>query len=317
MHVLSLRSKHNLVKPPTFPSRLVRTLWRLQCPDEPMVATTVHSQPQSTLWYRTTDGFTGAVQHFESHYFTRKQPVVVLLGPLLNPFQTLHAKLPWLRELNEKGHAVYAIAHRCHTLPTSSSTQQIDCSFSTMVTEDILSALQMIEQHSNSHSVHFVSQGFGTWMTLLLMALQDQRRIESVHLFNTPHHLPSSLISTVLSFVHQDTSMQQVWVKHLSAPKFPVLLKSLSLTERSALLNSNSWLSKDWLYTLRKNRTLKTLSLTPPIQLLHSLPIHLRYPLHSYQTTSSAISHIHGSAIHHSLPKSFFPLLRTDVTLHI
>ena len=322
MHTLSLRPEYDVEKKQSFPSRLLRTLWRLQCPDEPLLETLpTGCRTQASLWYRSEDGFTGAIQHFESHYFARKAPIVVLLGPLLNPFTVLNRKLPWISELNAQGHSVYTIAHRCHTqdgLSQRPKAPKLDCSFASMVTEDVLSAIQMIEQHSGSNSVHLIGQGFGSWMTLLLMTLQDQRRIASVHLFNTPERLPSSLLSTILSFVHQETSMQQVWSRHLSAPKVPSLFKKLSLTERSALLHSNSWLSKDWLHSIRQNRTLKNLSLMEPIHLLNSLPRTLQYPLHTYKSESLAsFSPIHESAVQNSISKSFFPLLHTDIKLNI
>ena len=190
--------------------------------------------------------------------------------------------------------------------------------------EDILSALDMINRHSGTPNMHLVAQGLGTLLSLQLMSLIDEHRFESIHLFNIPSRFPKSLRTFILSYMHQNTSMQQIWSKHLHTHTLPDLARQLSLTERSALLLSNSWLAKDWLYTLRQHHSIESLSLLSNIQLLSSLPTTLSGPIHVYTSLDdNTVLHTPSSEMSrwnmqfHALQPSFFPLITFTETLYL
>ena len=322
MHSLSLSSTQNKPTRP-YPSKIIRGLWRLVESSEPMVESNreLNSQP---LWYESQDKFMGCVHYVAPTYFSNKTPVVVLLGPLLHPQNSLHKSQPWLFTLLEQGHPVYAISHRSHKSQSESSLLKSDCSFAAMVTEDILSAIEIINRHSGSPNFHLIAQGLGTLLGLQLMSLINVHRFESIHLFNVPSRFPNRLRTLLFSYMHQNTSIQQVWSKHLHTNTLPSLARQLSLAERSALLLSNSWLAKDWLHTIRQQGSIGSLSLLPNIQLLSSLPSQLACPVHLYKSSNSpnvletpshemSLWNIHF----HSLQPSIFPLITFSETLSL
>ena len=284
-------------------------------PSEPMVEPPppLDAQP---IWYQSDDGFLGSVFHIAPVYFANKSPVVVLLGPLLHPQVALHKTQPWLHALLEEGHPVYAISHRSHNTQIANRLSTQSNSFNTMVIEDIISALDAVNDHAGTSKLQLIGQDLGTLLALHLMGCIDSSRFESIHLFNVPYRLPKSIRALFLSYMHQNSSIRQVWSKHLHTGLLPELAQRLSLTERSALLFSNSWLAKDWVQTLRHHPTIESVSFSPNILLLKALPSTLGCPVHVYASSESDIL-LHSSlcemnswTVHyHSLPPSVFPLL--------
>ena len=304
----------------TYPSRRLRGLWRLNDPTEPMV-TVQHgiSSGARKLWYQSPDEYLGCVYYFAPDYFSNKTPVVVLLGPLLHPDVALKKTLPWIRAALADGQPVYAVAHRSHRKPTAQMSREMSCSFADIVEFDILSALDVINHHAGTQNIHIIGQDLGSILTLYLMSLIEQRRVKSLHLFNVPYTFPTSLTSTVLSFVHQDHTIRQVWSRHLHTQSLPVWANELSLTERSALLYSDSWLSKGWIKELRNNRTIETLHTHQNITLKQSFPKRLLCPVHIYSSWAEDRD-VHASSWFENphivkLSKSVFPLLRENTYL--
>ena len=298
----------------TYPSRRLRGLWRLNNPTEPLVAEKYGSTSGATpLWYQSPDGFVGSVCYFAPDFFSDKTPIVVLLGPLLHPAVSLRKTLPWIQAALAEGQPVYGISHRSHRAPCEQLTEKIAYSFTDIVEFDILSALDVINHHSGMHNVHLVGQDLGCILTLHLLTLIEQRRVKSVHLFNTPHAFPTSFKSTLLSFVHQDHTLRQIWSRHLHTGSLPSVVNDLSIKERSALLYSDSWLSKDWMKELRNNQTIETLQIAQNILLKHSFPNQLVFPVHIYSSWSEQqdikIAAWFQSPNITSLPTSVFPLL--------
>ena len=113
MYALSPRIEVKADRETPFPSRLIRGLWRLHKPDEAIVNPYVQ-QNGSSLWYQASDGFIGSVLFFRPGYFSNKDPIVVILGPLLHPCVTLFDSIPWIQQLLQQGHPIYAISHRSH-----------------------------------------------------------------------------------------------------------------------------------------------------------------------------------------------------------
>ena len=326
MYALSPRIEVKADRETPFPSRLIRGLWRLHKPDEAIVNPYVQ-QNGSSLWYQASDGFIGSVLFFRPGYFSNKDPIVVILGPLLHPCVTLFDSIPWIQQLLQQGHPIYAISHRSHRQYGTDiySIKNLDCSFHTMATDDIHSALLMIDQHSGSRQHHLVGQDLGSILSLHVLSIFEPTRFASIHLFNTPFEFPSSLKSTLLSYIHQDTSMQQVWNRHLTTKTLPKFSDSLSIEERSALLYSDSWLAKDWVSTVRMSDSLRNFSISNEISFLRSLPEKVSCPVHCYSSHESALSSIDSLSSHvslwnifrHSLSSSVFPLLDSATQLHI
>lgn len=310
-------------RPQAYPSKRQRGLWRLVSPAEPMVepSSPLDAQP---IWYQSSDGFVGSVFHIAPVYFGNKSPVVILLGPLLHPRTVLSRTQPWIQSLLEEGHPVYAISHRSHHHQTSDLQDTHDTSFNTIVVEDIINALESINSHSGSSRLHLIGQDLGSLLALHLMGCIDSNRFESIHLFNLPYRFPKSFKTMFLSYIHQNTSVRQVWDKHLHTGLLPEIAQKLSLIERSALLFSDSWLAKDWIRTLRQHPCIESMSFSPNILLLKALPSTLSCPVHMY-TSSTSDSLVHSPlaemknwTVHsHSLPPSIFPLLTFNNTLSI
>lgn len=326
MYALSPKSQSNTDRSTALPSRLTRGLWRLHKPDEAMVSGTIQ-QSGSSLWYQASDGFLGSIQFFRPAYFTNKHPIVVMLGPLLHPCVTLSDSLPWLQQLLDQGHSIYAVSHRSHRQygTDSSSIKGLDCSFHAMATDDIHSALLMIDEHSGSRQHHLVGQGLGAILLMHILSIFEPTRFASIHLLNLPFEFPSSFKSTLLSYVHQDTSVRQIWNRHLATQTLPKFVDLLSIEERSALLYSDSWLAKDWLTVIRMANSLSNLSIANGISFIRSLPEDLPCPVHCYSSHKPALSSIDSLSEHvstwnmhkHVLPSSIFPLLNPTTQLHI
>jgi|GEM_PF-4481143 len=326
MLALSTKSQTDSIRSTPFPSRLTRGLWRLHKPDEAMVSPYIEHNG-SSLWYQSSDDFLGSVQFFRPTYFSNKNPIVIILGPLLHPGVTLFDSIPWIQQLLEQGHSLYAISHRSHRQhgTDSSSIKGMDCSFHAMATDDIHSALLMIDEHSGSRQHHLVGQDLGSILLMHVLSIFEPTRFASIHLFNLPFEFPSSLKSTLLSYVHQDTSIQQVWNRHLTTQTLPKFIDLFSIEERSALLYSDSWLAKDWLAVLRMANSLRNLSIVDGISFMRSLPEELYCPVHCYSSHQSAMSSIDSLREHvsswnmstHNLSSSIFPLLDPATRLHI
>ena len=272
---ISTQTKHH--KP--YPPKRQRGLWRLIEPNEPMVSPIPHLEAQP-IWYQSSDGFVGTVFYVTPTYFADKAPVVIMLGPLLHPKVVLSKTQPWIQALLDEGYPIYAISHRSHNNGQDTSLPAHDTSFETIVSEDIIASLDAINDHAGTAKLHLIGQDLGALMALHLMGCIDSGRFESIHLFNLPYRLPNSLRSLFLSYMHQNTSLRQVWAKHLHTGLIPDIVQELSLTERSALLWSDSWLAKDWVRTLRHHQTIESLSFTSNILLLKALPLILPCPVH-------------------------------------
>lgn len=301
-------------KEKAYPSRRLRGLWRLNNPIEPMVTEKYGSTSGAApLWYQSPDGVVGSVYYFAPDFFSDKAPLVVLLGPLLHPAVALKRTLPWIQAALADGQPVYAVSHRSHHAPSEEVTNKAACSFADIVEFDILSALDVINHHSGTHNVHLIGQDLGGILTLHLVTLIEQRRVQSVHLFNIPYAFPTSLKSTLLSFVHQDHTVRQVWSRHLHTGSLPSFVNDLSIKERSALLYSDTWLSKEWMKELRNNQTIETLQTAQNILLKQSFPNQLVFPIYIYSSLPEHRNSNIASWFQHpnitSLPKSVFPLL--------
>ena len=305
----------------SYPPMRQRGLWRLVEPSEPMVEP-ISPLDAEPIWYQSDDGYIGSVFHIRPAYFANKSPVVILLGPLLHPQIVLSKTQPWIQTFLEEGHPVYAISHRSHNNGKSKTLSTQCASFHTMVVEDILSALDAIHDHSGTSTLHLVGQDLGALQALHLMGCIDSSRFESIHLLNLPYRLPSSIKALFLSYMHQNTSVRQVWAKHLQTGLLPDIAQQLSLTERSALLLSDSWLAKDWIRTLRHHRTIESIAFTDNICVLKALPATLPCPVHLYTSSTSEVL-LHSPLFEmqswnvqfHSLSTAIFPLLSLNEPL--
>lgn len=326
---LSLHSPDNSGHEDHRPSRLLRSLWRLYFPEEPMVdeLCNVASKSNDILWYQTADAFTGSIYYFRPDYFAEKQPIVVLLSPLLHPQITIHKKMPWMQTALSQGHAVYVITHRSHTMQAvQGQIEPVDTSISTIVQQDILTATDLIQQHSGCHSYHVVAQDLGSLLALQWLAMVDTRGFNSIHLVNPTLQVQTSVKRTVLSYLHQNKSVQQIWKRHLSTQTLPSAVKNLSLLERSVLWYSNGCLSKDWAALLRTENFIEALEISPNISLGNALPAHLDCPLHLYVSEPTDSTEQPTSPLYHAtrywdcqehlISPAVFPLLDEAFRLH-
>lgn len=304
-----------------YPNRFQKSLWMASHGLEPMLLPVSPTRSQK-IHYLDNIGNVRPILYLMPEYFTDAPPLVVILGTLLHPSLCGLHELPWVKSVLASGQALYFITHRGHHFQSDESMLQSH-DYEDVAVEDISTAIGAIQQHCNHREIDLIGAGLGSILTLFWLMYNGASRVRALHLLPPTHQILPKFRYRIASKLGRRFSMKSLWNYHLSLQILDDWLETFTLSERSFLVHSDSWLDATWINALLDWTNSQSIRLSSGGLLTHALPSLDNVSVHHYASNKTTPNtwmippKVFYRQPAHSLPDTAFPILHPEFQLGV